>query len=425
MCFGMVLEKYLEELVVKEEYKKLIPRLSSEEYMSLREDISRNGIKIPLIVNKDGVIIDGYTRYEIAKELGLKKVPVKILDDCVDEKEMVICLNLHRRHLTLIQKLELGLKLYEIEKEKGLKRRMMNLRQYRKEEDLFDVENFPHREEKGRTRDIVAEKLGISGRMLQYVVKIKQYVEKDPEIKKGWQKVREGKESIYKLYKLVRKKEKRESMKKVSEEAILPREVRIIQGDFRERMREIEEASVDLVLTDPPYGKKYLDLWEDLSRESKRVLKPGGFLVTYCGQMYLPKVLSDMSKHLNYFWCISIQHTGTIKLLEWKNVKCCWKPVLVFYKEPLKKPPVFCDLIIGEKGDKDLHDWSQSIGEARKLIRVFSEIGDVVLDPFVGSGTTLIASLLEKRRGIGIDIDEDNIKITKARLYKVLFESDK
>ena len=49
----------------------------------------------------------------------------------------------------------------------------------------------------------------------------------------------------------------------------------------------------------------------------------------------------------------------------------------------------------------------------------------MVLDPFVGSGTTLIASLLEKRRGIGIDIDEDNIKVTKARLYKVLFESDK
>ena len=54
----------------------------------------------------------------------------------------------------------------------------------------------------------------------------------------------------------------------------------------------------------------------------------------------------------------------------------------------------------------------------KRCIKLFSYIGDTVLDPFVGSGSTLIAALQNDRRGVGVDIDADYCKIAKQRLRK-------
>ena len=55
--------------------------------------------------------------------------------------------------------------------------------------------------------------------------------------------------------------------------------VRLILGDFREA--NIEDESVDLILTDPPYGIEFENLWEDLGKFAQRVLKPSRFLVLF------------------------------------------------------------------------------------------------------------------------------------------------
>ena len=52
----------------------------------------------------------------------------------------------------------------------------------------------------------------------------------------------------------------------------------------------------------------------------------------------------------------------------------------------------------------------------RRLIKMFAFVGDTVLDPFLGSGSTLIASYLHGRKGIGVDIDEKYCKIAIERL---------
>ena len=54
----------------------------------------------------------------------------------------------------------------------------------------------------------------------------------------------------------------------------------------------------------------------------------------------------------------------------------------------------------------------------RRCIKLFSFVGDTILDPFLGSGTTLISAYAEKRKGIGIDIDENYCKLAKKRLLK-------
>ncbi|MCX7040031.1 MAG: site-specific DNA-methyltransferase [Spirochaetes bacterium] len=54
----------------------------------------------------------------------------------------------------------------------------------------------------------------------------------------------------------------------------------------------------------------------------------------------------------------------------------------------------------------------------RRCIRLFSCIGDTVLDPFMGSGTTLAAAALAGRKAVGIEIEERSCELAKARLIK-------
>ena len=71
--------------------------------------------------------------------------------------------------------------------------------------------------------------------------------------------------------------------------------------------------------------------------------------------------------------------------------------------------------------DKYRGNWAPQV--ARNLILRYSQEGDIVLDPFVGSGTTLIECKLTRRKGIGIDINKEAIMITRDRLdFEILMK---
>jgi len=54
----------------------------------------------------------------------------------------------------------------------------------------------------------------------------------------------------------------------------------------------------------------------------------------------------------------------------------------------------------------------------KRCIKLFSFVGDVILDPFMGSGTTMIASILHNRKGVGIEIDNEYCEIAKKRIFE-------
>lgn len=88
-----------------QEYKALLPRMNLEEYEALKESIRTEGQHLPIVVNSNNVILDGYTRYDICKELQIvPKTVVKDFDNELLEKMFVIDSNLIRRHLNDIQK---------------------------------------------------------------------------------------------------------------------------------------------------------------------------------------------------------------------------------------------------------------------------------------------------------------------------------
>jgi site-specific DNA-methyltransferase (adenine-specific) len=189
--------------------------------------------------------------------------------------------------------------------------------------------------------------------------------------------------------------------------------------DCAKGMRKIQKESVDLIFTDPPYVK---DQWEkaytDLGRGAARILKPSGYLITYCGHYYLPGVLDTIRSFypLEYYWTVAQMNTGAKSLMHHRNILAGWKPILIFQKKPINPTnKIFMDVIKGRMS-KDHHPWEQSIHEALHLISRFGAPGDLVVDPFLGSGTSLLAAKLLGMRLIGFEINEDTFRTAQERM---------
>jgi len=192
-------------------------------------------------------------------------------------------------------------------------------------------------------------------------------------------------------------------------------------GDLKEQGEFIEDNSIDLIITDPPYPKEYIGCWSDLAVLAYRVLKPSAFLIAYSGQTHLPEVMNKLSGHLNYYWIMALKHDGGKQLVGGRYALAEWKPILVYQKSPRKRlDKPFADFIDGTGREKDLHEWAQAVGELANIIKNFSLPGDTILDPFAGSGTTLVASLQNNRMAVGIEIEEEKYNIAKGRINEYI-----
>ena len=100
------------QVEINPEYASLVSELSPEEYESLKQSIKQeNGLYVPIIVNPDGIILDGHHRYKACQELGIEpKILVREFKDKLDEQLFVIDCNLVRRQLNNFQRTELALK---------------------------------------------------------------------------------------------------------------------------------------------------------------------------------------------------------------------------------------------------------------------------------------------------------------------------
>ena len=106
------------------EYLNLITPLSKVEFDLLKQSIKEEGLHIPIVVNKQGIVLDGHHRFQACKELGIPlKYQTKEFKDSLEEKQFVIEVNLRRRQLNEFQRVEMGYILEDMQKEMA-KRRM-------------------------------------------------------------------------------------------------------------------------------------------------------------------------------------------------------------------------------------------------------------------------------------------------------------
>ena len=190
----------------------------------------------------------------------------------------------------------------------------------------------------------------------------------------------------------------------------------IHRGDFRELSAGIEDDSVDLIFTDPPYDGDSVVLYEDAARIAARILKPGASMIAYSGQRHLPDVLAGMSKHLRYWWTIAGVHEGGNQMLQKLGIRCGWKPLVWFVKDTRGDVQnVMLDVVRGDR-EKDAHEWQQSQIEAVQLIEKLCAPGGVVVDFCLGGGTTAVACKHLGRRFIGFEVNAQSLERSVERL---------
>ena len=186
----------------------------------------------------------------------------------------------------------------------------------------------------------------------------------------------------------------------------------------------IEDNSLDVIITDPPYPREFLGCWDKLAEFSATKLKDGGVLLAMSGQSYLPEVYRRMNvSGLNYYWTCCIKLTVSPDLRQ-KRLHTQWKPLLFYvkgdYKKTFLKSDVYDNLEYKEtvKG-QSFHKWGQSYTLMKRIIEDFTYTDDLICDPFTGGGTTISAGLGLKRKMIGIEVEKDTYNTILRRLADV------
>ena len=235
---------------------------------------------------------------------------------------------------------------------------------------------------------------------------------------KEWQMTKSPAENFWKL------------INSLKDEHDKKRNYRLLHGDMNIVGIELEAESIDCIITDPPYKKEAIPLYENLAVLAAHVLKPGGSLLVMCGQSYIPDILALMTPHIRYHWMAAYLTPGGQAVQLWtRNVNTFWKPILWFVKGEYSDKWVG-DVYAGKGGDvaksavndndKRHHEWGQSESGMKDLIERFSLRGEIILDPFMGAGTTGVAAIALGRGFIGIDNDENNVRIAERRMGEIL-----
>lgn len=202
---------------------------------------------------------------------------------------------------------------------------------------------------------------------------------------------------------------------------------KIISGDCISLIKKIPNCSIDAIVTDPPYGlnkdgiyyDKDLSTFYKVLPECYRVLKKDSFFITFFSTKFLPELFRN--NPFAYFWQVILYcPKGAVKspIGITKYMSC-----FVFKKgNPqmgLRNKDIFEDtpgkMVEPDEGFIN-HPTPKPKHFIKEVLRMFTKEGDLILDPFIGSGSTAVACKQLNRRFIGFEIKEEYCQIANRRL---------
>ena len=232
--------------------------------------------------------------------------------------------------------------------------------------------------------------------------------------------------------------------------------IKLIYGDCLDKMPAIPSGSIDLILTDPPYGTTACKwdsiiplnpMWEQL----KRVIKPNGVIVMTASQPFTSVLITSNMNMFKYCW-VWAKSKATGHLNAKKQPLRCSEDVCVFYnkqctyipqmvkgkrhhrgqKAQSKQTEVYgkfrFDLYYSDEyypkniqflnvQERAIHPAQKPVALMEYLIKTYTNEGEVVLDFAMGSGTTGVACKNLNRSFIGIEKDKGYFDIAEGRIF--------
>ena len=231
--------------------------------------------------------------------------------------------------------------------------------------------------------------------------------------------------------------------------------MQLIHGDCLEKMKDISDKSIDMILCDLPYGTTackwdVIIPFEPLWAEYKRIIKKNGAIVLFGNQPFTTLLIASNLKEFRYTW-VWEKEQGANFLLAKKQPMKVHEDVCVFYQmQPVYNPqmtagkpytsgkgdsgevtgsvtkirmqndgtryPRSIQAIKRVKRELGLHPTQKSTELLEYLIKTYTMEGETVLDNCMGSGSTGVACINTKRNFIGIEKDDKYFEIAKKRI---------
>lgn len=201
-------------------------------------------------------------------------------------------------------------------------------------------------------------------------------------------------------------------------------EVKLLQGDCLEIMRNMGDKSVDAVIADPPYGNNTnYENYDDSRENLERLIKE---FVPECLRIASKVIITPGVKNIylypEYTWILSWVNMAGVGSSQWGF--SCWQPILVYGKDPYlqqkkgRRPDTFLQRL-NQVSDVN-HPCPKPTNIMRWIIDRTTNPKDIILDPFMGSGTTGVACIQTDRHFIGIEMSESYFKIAEKRIHDAL-----
>ena len=228
--------------------------------------------------------------------------------------------------------------------------------------------------------------------------------------------------------------------------------MKLIQGDCLEEMKNIEDGSVDMILTDPPYGTTACKwdsiiplepMWEQL----KRVIKPNGAIVMTASQPFTSSLIMSNIKMFKYCWYWKKNRaTGVLNAKKQPlrnveevvifNAKKYNPQGLIEVNQPSRNSKKDYEnygagtcrsytqkytnypkqVVEFDSVQRTEHPTQKPVALMEYLINTYTNEGETVLDFTMGSGTTGVACANLNRDFIGIEMDEDYFRVACDRI---------
>ena len=236
--------------------------------------------------------------------------------------------------------------------------------------------------------------------------------------------------------------------------------IKLMQGDCLERMKEIESGSMDMILTDPPYGITSCEwdliiplepMWEQL----KRLIKPNGAIALFGSEPFSSVLRMSNIKSYKYDLIWKKSKCGSpltakykpmtkhenISIFEKNGNRVNYNPQMEIGKPYKRKytpnnknnmkfgisgvetdnkgtrhPISILDFPQKWRRQDQIHPTQKPVALIEYLIKTYSNEGEMVLDFTMGSGTTGVACKHLNRNFIGIELDEEYFKIAEKRI---------